>query len=368
MSESAIARQWHFDAPVVAQVTCADSSCIAATLGDGSVVLIDMVGEQDPQRIALHQGVSLTLSADCIGSRFLSGGDDGRLLSFTYNETSPQILAQQKGQWLDHVTASVTSQKRAYSFGKQVQIVDARGQAQGKPLAHPSSVGGLAFSPNGKRLAASHYNGVSLWWSAPTETQTPVTMPWKGSHLKTCWLPDGKIVMTTMQDNSLHGWRLADMNEMQMQGYAGKIRSWDWTVKGRYLATAGADVVICWPYFGGGPWGKTPLQLGEPRDVMVTEVAAHPRDEMIAAGYADGMIIMAPLDGRGAIMVHPPIAAAGAAVTGLSWADHGGSLFASLESGYIMLFTVESVSRAVKAAGKLAGLEQPLSKINPKAP
>ena len=34
----------------------------------------------------------------------------------------------------------------------------------------------------------------------------------------------------------------------------------------------------------------------------------HPKDEMVAAGYEDGMIILAPLDGRMEMLIHPPVA------------------------------------------------------------
>src|SRR5581483_10214481 len=92
----------------------------------------------------------------------------------------------------------------------------------------PSSPGGLAFSPNGKRLAASHYNGISLYWTNAKEA-TPTKFAWKGSHLGIIWHPDSKIVITAMQEAALHGWRLTDNNEMQMQGYAGKVHSMGFT-------------------------------------------------------------------------------------------------------------------------------------------
>ena len=79
------------------------------------------------------------------------------------------------------------------------------------------------------------------------------------------------------------------------------------TARGKYLATGGANQVICWPFFNGGPWGKQPMTLGGADDRLVTRVAPHPRDEIVAAGYEDGMIILSPLDGRMEVMLHPPV-------------------------------------------------------------
>jgi WD40 repeat protein len=349
-SSSAIARQWNFNIPVVSLAANRKGNWVAAAMADGSMRFLHAHADvEQPKEMNLHNGVSLSLAADADDHAFLSGGDDGKIFIIDPQLDAPTPIAEHKGQWIDNVTGSADGEYRAYSFGKNVQILSSDGEKHGGALTHPSSIGGLAFSPNSKRLAASHYNGVSLWWTNAKEA-VPVKLEWKGSHLGCFWHPDGKILMTALQENALHGWRLSDGNEMRMQGYAGKIHSAAFTAKGRYLATSGAEQVICWPYFGGGPWGKTPLTLGGNDARLVTRVAAHPKDDLIAAGYDDGMIILAPLDGRMEVMVHQPIAKTGSAVTGLAWNGDGDCLFAALENGYVLLFTLDSVRKSVSHA------------------
>src|SRR3546814_9095659 len=79
---------------------------------------------------------------------------------------------------------------------------------------HPSTVTGLAFNPKGRRLVASHYGGVSLWW-AKAEAQQPKRFSWKGSHVAVTWSGDGRFVITATQESELHGWRLADGADMR---------------------------------------------------------------------------------------------------------------------------------------------------------
>ncbi|MDP9127261.1 MAG: WD40 repeat domain-containing protein, partial [Pseudomonadota bacterium] len=345
-SSKAVERHWNFDLPLVSLCVNRNGDCLAVALGDGSLRLLAAHGEaEQPQELKVHSGVSLSLTADADAHAFFSGGDDGKAFIIDPQLMAPTLLAEHKGKWIDHVAASSDGEFRAYTVGKEVRLVDREGKET--MLAHPSSVGGLAFSPNGKRLAASHYGGVHLWWCRAKEN-VPVKLLWKGSHLGVQWSPDGKILMSSLQENALHGWRLADNNEMRMEGYAAKIHSMGFTSKGRYLATSGAGEVVCWPFFGGGPWGKNPLTLGGRDARTVTRVAPHPKDEMVAAGYDDGMIILAPMDGRMEMMIQPPTALHGAAVTGLCWNPSGNCLFAGLENGYLLLFTIESVSRAVK--------------------
>lgn len=350
MPTSAVARQWNFNIPITSLITNRNGDWVAAALGDGSLRFLAAHEEvEQPQEMTLHNGVSLSLKPDADAHAFLSGGDDGKVFIIDPKLGAPTLIAEHKNQWIDHVASSIDGSLRAYSIGKTVHMLNAEGEKHGAPLTHPSSIGGMEFSPNSKRLAASHYNGVSLWWTNAKDA-VPVKLNWKSSHLGIIWHPDGKVLLTSLQENALHGWRLSDNKEMQMQGYAAKIHSMDFTPKGKYLATSGADQVICWPFFGGGPWGKTPLMLGGADGRLVSQVASHPKDEMVAAGYQDGMIIMAPLDGRMEVMIHPPVSAKGAAITGLAWNTEGDCLFAASESGTLMLFTVESVRKAVAHA------------------
>ena len=116
-------------------------------------------------------------------------------------------------------------------------------------------------------------------------------LEWKGAHLAVTFSPDGRYLVTAMQENALHGWRLEDSKDMRMSGYPAKPRSLSWSAKGRFLASSGANAAILWPFhFKDGPMGKPPLQLGA-REVLVTRVACHPREEVVAIGYSDGMVM-----------------------------------------------------------------------------
>jgi len=152
------------------------------------------------------------------------------------------------------------------------------------------SVEGLAFAPKGICLAVARYNGVSLYW--PGTQRQAQQLEWKGAHRDVTFSPNGKFVITSMQENTLHGWRLADGQHLRMAGYPTRVKSWSWSVKGRYLATSGASVAVLWPFLDrDGPMGKPPLELGVRSNALVTCVCCHPKEEMVAIGYDDGMIL-----------------------------------------------------------------------------
>ena len=133
-----------------------------------------------------------------------------------------------------------------------------------KSLDLPSSIGGLAFAPKGLRLAVAHYGGVSLWF--PNAQAAPEMLAWKGSHLDALFSPDGKFLVTAMQEATLHGWRLMDGKDMRMSGYSGKVRSMAFTPGGKWLATSGSEQLILWPFASkDGPMGKQPRMVAAVR-------------------------------------------------------------------------------------------------------
>ncbi len=195
----------------------------------------------------------------------------------------------------------------AYSVGKQAVIRTADGKE--KIFEEKRSVGGLAFAPKGLRIAIARYDGVTLRYGA-TENAVPVELNWKGAHLGVTFSPDGKYLVTSMQENALHGWRLGDGKDMRMTGYPAKPRSLSWSVKGRFLASSGAPAAILWPFhFKDGPMGRQPLQLGV-RDTIVTRVACHPREEILAIGYQDGQVSSVRFDDIRDVVYRRPGAAA----------------------------------------------------------
>ncbi|MGG5809340.1 WD40 repeat domain-containing protein [Falsiroseomonas sp. CW058] len=296
----------------------------AFALADGTLHLGALAGEW--RAVAAHDGAVLSACADARDG-WLTGGDDGKLMRIA-PDGAAALVADYRGKWVDHVAAHEAG-VRAASVGKVAHLLDGAGRAL-KSLPHPSSVGGLAFDAKGKRLAASHYNGASLWFVGAKEDK-PKLLEWKGSHHGIAFSPDGTHVVTAMQEPSLHGWRLADGQHMRMSGYPSKTRSLSFTARGRWLATSGAESVVLWPFFGGGPMGKAPTEIAGGDEVLCSAVACHPQHEVVAAGFGDGLVLMAEIASGKVVPIAPP---RGGAVTSLAWSANGAQLAFGTESGH----------------------------------
>jgi WD40 repeat protein len=117
---------------------------------------------------------------------------------------------------------------------------------------------------------------------------------------------------------------------MRMSGYAARVTSLDWTAGGRWLATAGSNQIILWPFqTKDGPMGKQPRLLA-PAEQRVETVACHPRQDIVAAGYEDGMVLIVRIEDGAEILAKKPGAAP---VTALAWSADGTLLAFGAESG-----------------------------------
>jgi WD40 repeat protein len=274
--------------------------------------------------VAAHPNAGI-LEAVFDGERIITCGDDGRVVA-TNASGETETLAEIKNKWIDHVALGPDGAV-AWSAGKTAFVKTKKVE---KTLEVASTVGGLAFAPKGFRLAVAHYNGVSLWF--PNSDAKPDFLEWKGSHLGVVWSPDGKFLITTMQEPAMHGWRLADNKHMRMSGYPMRVRSMSFSHDGKHLATSGAESIILWP-FGtkDGPMGKDPGMLAPAREgSRVTCVACHPEKEALVVGYSDGMVMMVRMNDGAEILVRGPD---GGEVTALAWHPNGVSLSYGSDEG-----------------------------------
>ncbi len=303
--------------------------CIAAVflgdiphfaLADGVIHRLD----HGPKAVAAHDGL-LSASVSLDGAALITGGEDGKVAA-TRADGSTAMLAELPRKWITSVAAGPQGAV-AYATGKTAHVIFADGKT--KSFDHPRSVEGLAFAPKGMRIGVARYNGATLHF--PAAEGKPTELHWDGAHTGITFSPDGNFVVTSMQENALHGWKLVDGKHMRMTGYPAKVKSLSWSAKGKWLASSGAPAAVVWPFAAkDGPMGKAPVELGTRGNTMVTSVACHPRDEIVAIGYADGMVLAARIADQKEVLLRR---AGQGAISALSWDATGIRLAFGSETG-----------------------------------
>ena len=299
---------WEQPAAVTALAWSAAGASVGVALGDGYIVVADTHWPQGPKlvtrpeggvllqpatmpasqplRASCHPGASLCIVADARGA-FLSGGDGGHVVRLP-RLGAPEILSHQPGAWIDAV-ACTAHDTQAHSSGKRVYRMNAQ---QGATLALPATATALVFSPDEATLAIAHYGG-------------------------------------GMQENALHGWRVADGGDIEMGGYPGQPLSLGFSHDGRYLATSGGTRPVCW---GFDPPGlhKGPVECGIASRTPVTRVACHPKRSLIAAGYHNGAVMLCQPGRDDSLFVR---GSGGGAVNALAWSGDGARLAFGTQGG-----------------------------------
>ena len=227
-------------------------------------------------------------------------------------------LAERPGAWIDCVAAHA-SRLRACSVGKFIHLWRPDG-AKPDLLEHPSTAGGLAFDPRGARLAVAHFGGATVWEAAARRWK-PTRLAWKGSHVGATFSPDGKYLVTAMQEDALHGWRLRDKADMAMSGYPAKVKCFAWVGDAPWLATSGADSAVCWPFDGrDGPMGRPPEETCFGAKRLCSAVIGLAGENVVIAGFRDGAVLAGRIGtDREAVVT----GSGGAAVTALALTTEG---------------------------------------------
>lgn len=306
-----------------------DAHCLAvAFLGETPVFacadgVIHRLGD-GRKPVEVHDGLlAATRTAD--GTALVTGGEDGKICRVTADGEA-SVVGEAGRKWVTSV-ASGPQGAVGWAVGRNVFVRLPDGKL--REFAHVRSAEGIAFAPKGMRIAVARYNGVTLHF--PAAEGKPTELTWDGAHTGVTFSPDGAFIITTMQENALHGWRLSDAKHMRMTGYPAKIKSLSWGPKGRWLASSGAPAAIVWPFLTkDGPMGKAPAELGTRGDAMVTCVAFHPVEEIVAIGYQDGMVLAARVADAKEVLLRRP---GKSAISALAWDGEGRRLAFGAEAG-----------------------------------
>lgn len=313
--------QFDFDAQVTAVIF--DGLGAAFALGDGSVRF------ESGERVEAHDGAVLCAAPHPSGDGVVTGGDDGKLVWSRRSEAAV-LATDPRGQWIDAVDAASDTGLIAFSAGRTLSVLDVKDPVFRRDHLHERTVSGVAFDPRGRRIATSTYGGAALWY-ARIDRQQPTRLSWAGSHTAVAWSPDGAFVITAMQDNQLHGWRVKDGKNLRMGGYPTKTRSIAFLSNGQLMATSGAQGVVLWPFVGvNGPMGREAVEIGHDAGGLVQWVAARPEHGLLAAALDDGRLWVAEPAGRGLNWIK---AERGAPVTALALSPDGRRLAWANEDG-----------------------------------
>lgn len=305
---------------------------LAAITGDGHLYLA-RPGMEKPASIQVTDAPLLALITTPEG--FVTASETGDLHLITI-EGESRLLASTKYMFLENIAWFPKKRQILAATGKKVTVVEADGTISTLPHQLPSTIAGMAISPIGPRLAVSHYGGATIL-ALDNPKNPPRPLIWKGSHLALTYSPDGKWLISSMQEQAIHLWRLSDSLDLQMRGYPSKITQFSWDNTQTILATNGGGGVPLWDFSTfKGPAGTQARVLADSgtQTTLVTAVAMHPKGPFCAIGYSDGLTLLTQTVEDRAILLHEPN---NQPTTHAAWSPTGMHLATANASGALTL-------------------------------
>ncbi|MEX0738797.1 MAG: WD40 repeat domain-containing protein [Pseudohongiella sp.] len=274
------------------------SSCgkwLAAAATTGIVHLIDPVAGIQVNAWHAHNDGVLTLRWHPTSPMLVTSGKDGHVRLWQISDTAPAVLLAEialtrdsANNWIEHLHWRPDGRQLAAAHGKNIVLLTADCQPQHEYTFPGGTVGAMCWRPKGAQLAAAGYGGVRIYNVLDTRSKVQ-DINWKGSLLSLNWSPDARVIAAGCQDNTVHFWRLPELRDAMMSGFAYKPVQLNWSNNSRWLLTGGSAELIMWPFDKKGPEGRAPLTASFHQDaICAIDIAAS--GQRLATGCRAGTI------------------------------------------------------------------------------
>ena len=325
---------------LVTAIACApNGQCWAASSAAGEVVWNPR--RRDLIKLQAADGQSIDRIAFSADSRWLAaGGQSGQLLIWDCADACapPQLMHQiSVNNWIEQLAWHPIESQLAVSCGSQVEIWDLpTATAIATYKFDKSSIFDLAWHPNGAHLAMAGYKGIQIW--SYRDSKAPIQrIEIDTASLEIGWSQNGYYLAAGNLDRTL---TIVDWHNPSEQwtlaGCPGKIRQIVWMASSSTpcLAVASGIGVVLWQLATDATTWEG--QCLEGHQDIVTTLAAHPQDSIVASGGADGYTCLWSVDGE----IHQIITADTGQFTALGWQSNSEYLLTGSQLGSIEMWTM----------------------------
>jgi WD40 repeat protein len=263
------------------------------------------------------------------GDSFLFGKATGRMNTVSAGGLSMHLPPKGHGPVLAIAAAQGAV---AYAIADSLHVWS----ADQAPVSQqtPTPIATLRYAPDASTLACGHAGGVMLW--TPGSTAAPRTLPIDGCPVALEWSRNGRYLACCLGPDGLAIIDVAAMQCTVLGQFPAPVTSAGFTPDGTAVVASGAYRVTAWSL---GP----PLQsilTGKPGLVLIDRIAACPTRNLVAVGYANGLLSLAEIGRADEILLRQDT---GFAISALEWSADGRMLAVGSQDGTAALIEFPDV-------------------------
>jgi WD40 repeat protein len=334
-----IARDWTLASPAAGITFNADESAVAFACADGGVHIAATADKAAPDtriRRAVDTG-RLTIAprktpvaplkiADFTAGRtspvvphgpsnFAFAKATGRINTLTPGGIAVHLPARANGP-ISAVAVTPDGATVAYVCGDRVHVGPTDADST-LVIGDRPGVAGLSFSPDGRTLAVAHDGGVSRW--TPDEADAgSVETPLQDRPVSLTWRADGAWLAVTLAEGGFCVINAASNAVAPHGSFPAPVRSVAFGGPTDTVVASGAFRVAAWALDD-----NSDVMSGKPGLVLIDAVATCPSRNLVAVGYANGLLSLAEIGQPSEILLREDT---GAGVTAMAWSANGAYL------------------------------------------
>ncbi len=331
-----IAREWTLPSVADRAIFNHDATALAFDCADGSIRIAATADKSSPNKRMRRAADSARLTiaprtvpagalktADHTKARssavtahgssgFAFGTEIGRINTLTAGGTSVYLPPRATGPVRAVAATARDNGPLAYASGCDVVLHRAGTGDAPECVSLPAEITVLGFSPEGSALAIGHKDGSSVWTFA-------ADMPGFELDLKStdlCWSNDGRWLACCLETA---GFALIDVRRQT----AATHENFPATVRSTAFG-AGTDTVVASGAFRVAAWDlhlpEKSVLTGRAGLVLIDAIACCPTRNLVAVGYANGLVSLGQIGEPGEILLREDT---GAGITALAWSADG---------------------------------------------
>lgn len=331
-----IARDWVLASPATGVTFNADDSAVAFACADGAVYLAATADKEssntrirravDTARVTIaprSKSFAPLKAADYTDGRstdvvphgpknFAFAKSNGRINTLTPGGLAVHLPGKASGA-ISALAMTSMGTTLAYGCGDMVYLT-ASDADEKQCLLAPAGIKDLAFSPDDKTLAVSHASGVTFW-NVSDADDASLTIPLVGSPAGIAWRADGAWLTVCLQSDGFYAINVTSHDVHKHGNFPSAVNSVAFGVLTNTVAAAGAFRVAAWALDD-----QSAIMSGKAGLVLINAVATCPTRNLVAVGYANGLLSLAEIGRPSEILLREDT---GAGITAMAWSSDG---------------------------------------------